>query len=50
MYKYAVVSAKMQFLFGCVIKQLLCFASWPLVKIVNCIPVYAISTQSNKIL
>jgi len=31
MYKYAVVSEKMQFSFWIVCKQLLCIASWPLV-------------------
>jgi len=52
MYKYAVVSEKMQFSFGCVFKQLLCIASGPLVKIVLCRPYsrFAISMQSNKIL
>ena len=48
MYKYAVVSDKMQFSFVWVFKQLLCIASWTLVKIVLCIQVFAISMQSNK--
>ena len=50
MYKYAVVSEKMQFSYGCVFKQLLCIASWPLVKIVLCIQVFAISMQNRHLM